>query len=118
VLPDLFARLHPTDRSYFRQSREARFGRPLEEAALEPTQGLRELRTALTPVRAVLGEQHFLGGGQPSFADYIVFGALQWARAVCPLPLIEASDPVFAWRTRLLEAFDGYAANAVPAAGA
>jgi glutathione S-transferase len=112
ILPDLYARLHPKDRDYFRSSREARFGRPLEEMASDPATGLPAFRAALAPVRSVVKSQPYLGGMRPSFADYIVFGALQWARAMSPLELLEKGDAVHAWRDRLLAEHDGYAAKA------
>jgi glutathione S-transferase len=38
-----------------------------------------------------------------------VFGGFQWARAVSPFRLLEADDPIYAWREKLLDAFDGLA---------
>lgn len=35
-----------------------------------------------------------------------------WARTVSPLRLLQADDPMYAWRERLLDAFDGYARKA------
>jgi glutathione S-transferase len=112
ILPDLFARLHEDDKPYFRQSREARLGRTLEEIAVPAQQGVASLGTALGPLRSLLKGQPFIGGAAPSFADYIVFGAFQWARCVSPIKLLERSDAVFAWRDRLFDAFDGYARRA------
>ena len=34
-------------------------------------------------------------------------GAFMWARIVSPLALLEADDPVHAWRERMLDLFDG-----------
>ena len=51
----------------------------------------------------------YLGGAAPNYADYIVFGAFQWARVVSPFKLLAENDPVYAWRERLLDAFDGMA---------
>lgn len=45
----------------------------------------------------------------PNYADYIVFGGFQWARVVSPFKLLEDNDPIYAWRERLLDAFDGMA---------
>jgi len=112
ILPDLYARLHPKDLDYFRSSREARFGKPLEEIASDRRTGLSAFRAALAPVRSVVRSQHYLGGTRPSFADYIVFGALQWARVMSPLELLEQGDAVHEWRDRLLAEHDGYAAMA------
>ncbi len=49
----------------------------------------------------------------PSFADYIVFGAFQFARTMSPIKLLTPSDPIYAWRDRLLDAFDGYARSSL-----
>jgi glutathione S-transferase len=112
ILPDLFACLHDKDKAYFRESREARFGTTLEQYALPPEQGVSLLREALSPMRSTLQRQPYLAGAEPTFADYIVFGTFQWARSVSPVALLEAVDPVFEWRERLLDAFGGFARNA------
>lgn len=51
--------------------------------------------------------QPFLGGDRPLFADYIVFGALQWARIVSPHRLLAAGDVVTDWFERCLDLHDG-----------
>jgi glutathione S-transferase len=66
-------------------------------------------RKNLEPMRLALKAQPYLGGEAPNYADYIVFGGFQWARAVSPFRLLEADDPIYAWRERLLDAFDGMA---------
>ena len=91
------------------QSREARFGRTLEEVAAGRDQGVIGFRKSLEPLRQTLKAQAFIGGSKPNYADYIVFGGFQWARVVSPFRLLEESDPVYAWRERLFDAFDGLA---------
>ena len=71
------------------------------------------LRIELAPLRAMLQRQPFIADAQPMFADYIVFGVFQWARSMSPLKLLEPDDPVYQWRGRLLDAFGGYARQAV-----
>ena len=117
ILMDLFARIHPKDKDYFRSSREARFGKPLESVVVAPEHGLPALRASLAPVRAVLEKQPFLGGAQQSFADYCLFGVFQWSRAMSPLELLDPADSIHAWRTRLLESFDGFASQLEGASG-
>jgi len=112
ILPDLFTRLHEKDKAYFRESRETRFGTTLERYALPAEEGVSLLRDALSPMRATLQRRPYLAGAQPNFADYIVFGSFQWARAVSPVALVEAGDPVFEWGERLLDAFAGFARSA------
>jgi glutathione S-transferase len=108
VLLDLYAAVHEKDRPYFRESREKRFGMPLEQFC-DPKAGVAGLRGALDPVRPVLVQHPFLSGAEAGFADYILFGPFQWARAVSPVRLLEPDDPVYAWRERMLDLFGGFA---------
>jgi glutathione S-transferase len=112
IVLDLFARLHDKDRAYFRESREKRFGRTLEAHGADPKAALAEFRGALEPLRPVLVQNAFVSGAGPGFADYILFGVFQWARAVSPTRLLEPDDPVYAWRERVLDLFGGYAREA------
>jgi glutathione S-transferase len=112
IMLDLFAHLEPEDQPYFRSSREARFGMTLEAFCADREAKLAAFRQSLTPLRATLQAQPYLGGEAPDYADYIVFGGFQWARCVSPLQLLSPDDPIGAWRQRLLEAFDGLAGKA------
>jgi glutathione S-transferase len=112
VLMDLYNGLAEKDQPYFRASREKRFGKTLEAAAADPPGAVAALRAALDPLRALLAGQPYLCGTEPAFADYIVFGAFQWARSVSPVKLLAADDPVHAWRERLLDLNDGLARRA------
>jgi glutathione S-transferase len=113
ILPDLFERIHHKDKEYFRSSREQRFGMTLEEIALPTESAIFTLNKTLEPLRATLECQPNLGGTFPSFADYIVFGAFQFARTMSPIKLLTPADPIYAWRDRLLDAFDGYARSSL-----
>ena len=62
-------------------------------------------------MRLTLKSQAFLGGAAPNYADYIMFGGFQWARAISPFQLLKSGDPVHGWRERLLDAFGGMARN-------
>jgi glutathione S-transferase len=112
ILLDLFENLHEKDKAYFRESREKRLGVTLEEFATANDATITALRTALSPLREVLSRQLYLGGDQPYFGDYIAFAEFQWARTVSPIQLLAKDDPIYSWRDRLLDAFDGYARNA------
>jgi len=116
MLMDLFGIIHDDDRDYFRASREARFNRRLEEVPQGREERLAAFRAALQPVRATVEAQPFIGGASPLFADYIVAGALQWARVGSPLRLLEAEDPVAVWFGRILDLHGGIARTAPAAA--
>jgi glutathione S-transferase len=109
IVSDIPVHLGPVDADYFRTSREARLGRKLEEATAERDKSVIAFRRSLEPMRTTLRSQPFLGGAAPNYADYIVFGGFQWARVVSPFRLLEESDPIYAWREKLLDAFDGLA---------
>ena len=111
IITDVHGRLHEKDKAYFRESREERFGRSLEEVADDSEERLKAFRAALQPLRMTLSDQPFLGGETALYADYSVFGLFQWARCVSDTPLLATDDPVHAWRERLLDAFDGLARN-------
>ena len=113
VLKDIWDVLDPKDQPYFRESREKRFGMSLEAVVANREATVKDFRAALGPLRFTLGKQEFLGGSTPNYADYIVFGAFMWARNVSDFKLLEADDPVHAWRARLLAAFDGLAGHSL-----
>jgi len=107
ILRDVLDVVAPQDRAYFRESRETRFRMTLEAVQAERDIRVAELRGSLSPVRLVLGGQQWLGGAAPSYADYIVFGTLQWPRCVSRFEILAADDPVAGWRERTLDLFDG-----------
>ncbi|MCK2184200.1 glutathione S-transferase N-terminal domain-containing protein [Halomonas getboli] len=106
IIMDLFNVIHPDDRDYFRESREARLGCSLEEFH-SPAKGLSQLDAALAPMRGRLEEADFLDGDAPAGADYLVFGFFMWAYCVSSADLISNADPVYAWRERMLDLHGG-----------
>jgi len=107
VIDDIYTHLDPADRAYFLETRGPRFDVSFAEVQARRDEEVLALRKALAPLRLTLSEQPFLSGGAPAFADYIVLGAFQWARAISPFKLFEDDDPVRAWRDRLIGAFGG-----------
>ncbi|TBZ13915.1 MULTISPECIES: glutathione S-transferase family protein [Rhizobium] len=103
ALLDIHANLDEEDKAYFRESREARFGKPLELVAADSEAEKAAFGAKLEPLRHMLKFQPFIGGQTPLFADYIVFGALQWLRVSAGLAMLAADDPVMAWFERCLD---------------
>ncbi|MSP48638.1 MAG: glutathione S-transferase family protein [Alphaproteobacteria bacterium] len=112
IIADVAAILDDKDRAYFRDSREKRFGAILEAVQADRDQRLAPFRQSLEPIRVVLSGSPWLGGEAPSFADYAVFGAFQWARCSSPFRLLAEDDPIFAWHRRVRRLFDGLADQA------
>jgi glutathione S-transferase len=109
VLLDIHGHLDPENQAYFRQDREKRFGTRLEDVVGDREARLPAFRASLDPLRRTVERQEFISGKSPAYADYIVFGAFQWARAISDFELLAADDPVAAWRGRMLDLFDGFA---------
>jgi glutathione S-transferase len=108
ILVDIHDRLGPDDQAYFRRSRETAFGKSLEEVVAAAPAERAGFADTLKPLRAMLKKQPFIGGDAPLFADYIIFGALQWARITSPQVLIAPDDAVTAWFERCLDLHDGF----------
>src|SRR5271165_5910909 len=116
VVLDICRHSAPQDQEYFRRSREERFGTTLENVVEDREARLPAFRDSLAPLRRTVERQKFLAGEAPGYADYVVFGAFQWARAISDFELLAADDPIAAWRGRLLALFPGLARQA-PAYG-
>jgi glutathione S-transferase len=115
IVLDIWQRLVPEDQEYFRRTREQRFGRTLEEVQAGREERVESLRASLQPLRMTLKEAPFLGGQQPLYADYLVFGGLQWARTISPFPVLAADDPLQDWFERCIDLHGGLGRSA-PAA--
>ena len=112
IVSDVWGCLDDACRAYFRESREKRYGRTLEEVCAQRDEGVLQFRKSLQPARAVLAEQKFLGGETPTQADYLVFGGFMWARCASTFELLATDDPIWAWRERMLDLHGAYARNA------
>lgn len=102
---DVHNRAAPEDRAYYRETREKRLGRSLEEVVADRAERLPEVRQALAPVRQTLSAQPFLGGKEPNFADMCMLGAFIWIGTVGTIPLLAADDPLVEYAARGLAAF-------------
>ncbi|RWB08707.1 MAG: glutathione S-transferase family protein [Mesorhizobium sp.] len=107
AIMDLHAMQDAENAVYFRQSREQRLGKRLEEVMAAREAGLGNFRASLEPLRSTLFYQPFIGGAAPLFSDYIIFGALQWARIASPYQLLDDGDVVAQWFGRCLDLHGG-----------
>lgn len=109
IYADFIWCLDAGDRAYFRQSRERLLGMTLEAACDDRPAWLIQLRDTLMPLERLLGEQAFIAGATPAYADYVVFAVFQWARLGSPQEILDAGGHVHAWRDRMIGLFDGLA---------
>ena len=104
---DIHDGLGESDQRYFREGREKSVGTTLENFVADREARVEPFLKSLEPLRATLARQAFLGGDRPLFADYIVFGAFQWARIVSSFSFMPAEDPVTIWFERCLALHGG-----------
>lgn len=107
ALMDIHERLAPADQAHFRTTREARFGKRLEEVSSSRDERRAAFRASLEPLRSTLTFQLFLGGESPLFTDYIVASAFQWVRVVSNYAFLADDDPLHDWLDRCLDLHDG-----------
>lgn len=111
IIKDIYDRLDEADQPYFRETREKRFGKTLEELVENRDETVLQFRGNLNPLRTVLADQSYLSGAAPLYPDYIVTAALLWARMMSPVQLLADDDPLNDWFSRMLDQFDGLARN-------
>lgn len=107
ALMDIYNLLAPADQAHFRKTREALFGKPLEEVFPDPEGAIAAFPAKLQPLRHMLRSQPFIGGEKPLFADYIVFGALQWLKVTSGSLHLPDDDPAAEWFARCQDFVSG-----------
>ncbi|PCH48120.1 MAG: beta-aryl ether-cleaving protein [Hyphomicrobiales bacterium] len=104
---DIHNLLDDENRAFFRKSREAMFGITLEEFDQKFAKDNTNLVKAMLPLENLLKRQPYLGGDTPLFADYVVFGPLQWLRVSASHDVMPKEGAVADWFARLLDMYDG-----------
>ena len=92
ALMDIHERLDRADKAYFRESREARFGKRLEEVAAARDAGLAASAPRWSRCAACSAISPSSAARRRSIADYIVFGAFQWVRVMSPYRMLADDD--------------------------
>ena len=107
IMMDIFNLARDDDKAYFRENREGKFGKKLEDIPAGRDERRSAFAKSLEPLRDMLNYQPFIGGDVPLFADYIVFGAFQFGRVVSPFKVLDDDDVVADWFSRCLDLHDG-----------
>jgi glutathione S-transferase len=108
---DVYDIIADRDKAYFRKTRETMLGAKLEELSKDPVAELAAFHKSLSPMETMLTVSPFLGGDQPSYADYVLFGSLMWPYTVCKKDVLATDTRVAGWFGRLLDLNGGYARN-------
>ena len=111
VVADIYDRVDPGDQAYFRPMFEGFLKSTLEEARDRRQESARRLERVVEPWQAALKRQPFVCGAAPAYGDYILFSVFQWARVTSPQDIFNSSDPLYLWRERMLDLYDGFARN-------
>ena len=104
VVSDIFDKIEPGDRDYFRQSRESRLGARLEDIAARRDEFRPQLQRVLADLNATLAGQEYLFGVF-SYADICLFGTFTWVTRVSTEPLFDNAPDLRAWWERMQERF-------------
>src|SRR5690606_24786493 len=103
--------LREADQAYFRESREKRLGQSLEEAHDQRDFYVPILRQRLQPLRLLFREQAFVGGEEPSYADYMAASAFIWGGTMATTALLTEDDHLLPWLRRCLHLHGGVGAG-------
>ncbi|HTR85539.1 MAG TPA: glutathione S-transferase N-terminal domain-containing protein [Reyranella sp.] len=106
---DFLKVLDPEGTAYFRSSREPVYGMTLEAAQAKRAETLPQFVDACLPLERLLGEQAFVSGTTPRYADYIVFSVFQWARMATRFEIVTAGSQIARWRSTMIGLYDGLA---------
>jgi glutathione S-transferase len=102
VVSDIFAKVDPADRTYFRTSREARFGMTLEALAAKRAENRPKLQAVLADLDATIaGQDYFFG--VLTYADCCLFGTFKFVTAVSDKRLFDSTPALQAWWRRMHE---------------
>jgi glutathione S-transferase len=107
LMRDVLDCVDEADGAHLRRQIESAMKTSLEELSAGREQALHAFRRKLQPIRKALEAKDFLGGAAPAYADYILFGILQWARVISPAKVLDDGDVVTAWFERILDLYDG-----------
>jgi glutathione S-transferase len=107
LMRDVLDCVGEADGAHLRVQIESAMKKTLEDLSAGREQAVQAFRRKLQPVRKALETRNFLGGAAPTYADYVLFGLLQWARVISPAEVLEDGDAVAAWFERVLDLYDG-----------
>ena len=109
IVADVYKIIQPDDKIYFRKTREKLLNKSLEDIEKDSKQYIPLFQKELNPFRKILKDNNYFTGKKPMYCDYMLFGFFMWARNTSKKRLLEKDDPLWHWRERMLNLFDGFA---------
>lgn len=103
IIKDVHDDMAQGDRAVFRTGREKRFGAALEQIQATREVERTEFQAVLHPARRLIKRRPFLGGEQPTYADFALHSIFVWVRAVSRFELLRADDRLHGWIERMDE---------------
>ncbi|NVO58620.1 glutathione S-transferase C-terminal domain-containing protein [Rhodobacteraceae bacterium B1Z28] len=95
------------DKTNYKERTLSKFGQSVEEIGSDPETARQAVQNAIVPLETTLAETSFLGGDDPDYSDYILFGTFQWVRVVSFSSLWLPNSALHNWFEVMLDAFDG-----------
>jgi glutathione S-transferase len=104
IVGDIFEKIEPVDRAYFRENREARLGATLEDIVAKRDEFRPRLKAVLADVEAVaLGHEYLFE--ILTYADVSLFGTFTFATRMSDEPLFDSAPSLAKWWERMQERF-------------
>ncbi len=95
------------DKEYVTHSREIMVGMKLEDKQAGREDRLPLISAEIEPLRITLRESRWLGGNEPSYADYRIIGPFLFLASVAKIPPLAEDDPLRDWIERCRDLFGG-----------
>lgn len=112
LLLDVYKNSAEKDQPYFRESREKAVGTTLEQLCGDREGAVQAYVKTFAPMERTLRDEKYLGGAAPNYADYALFGSLQWAHVISGTTFLPADSAGAAWFERMLDLHGGFARKA------
>lgn len=105
VVYDVFEKIEPVDRAYFRENFEARLGATLEDIAAKRDEFRPRFKSVLADLEAVaLGYEYLFE--ILTYADFSLFGTFTWITRVSDEPLFDSAPSLGKWWERMQARFE------------
>ena len=105
VVYDVFEKIEPVDRAYFRETFEARLGATLEDIAARRDEFRPRFKSVLADLESVaLGHEYLFE--ILTYADFCLFGTFTWITRVSDEPLFDSAPSLGKWWERMQARFE------------